>query len=177
MSDYPRFLSIPRLHRTCIVTEKLDGTNALVAISDEGEVRAGSRNRWVQVDNDNFVFAGWVRQNEEDLRKLGPGLHYGEWWGLGIQRGYGLYERRFSLFNTSRWSDPAVRPACCHVVPVLWRGMFDTTIVQQALITLGMTGSQAAPGFMDPEGICVYHEAARSLFKVTLGSDGHKGAE
>ena len=56
--------------------------------------------------------------------ELGVGQHFGEWWGFGIQRGYGLHERRFSLFNTGRWSDPAVRPACCGVVPVLADGDF-----------------------------------------------------
>ena len=34
---------------------------------------------------------------------LVPGRHFGEWWGSGIQRGYGLDEKTFSLFNAYRW--------------------------------------------------------------------------
>jgi hypothetical protein len=38
-------------------------------------------------------------------------------------------------------------------------------------------GSVAAPGFMDPEGICIYHEASGQLFKATLKNDDKpKGA-
>jgi hypothetical protein len=87
-----------------IVTEKLDGTNAQVHITDDGRIFAGSRNRWITPDADNFGFARWVAEHEEELRALGPGSHYGEWWGSGIQRRYGLDEKRFSLFNVGRWT-------------------------------------------------------------------------
>lgn len=97
---------------------------------------------------------------------LGRGYHYGEWWGRGIQRGYGLKERRFSLFNVERWRDAfgpfgpggtgnnAVwAPDCCRVVPVLYRGAeFDTLEVHDMLDRLSEKGSYAAPAFMRPEG-------------------------
>jgi len=114
--------------------------------------------------------------HEEELRVgLGFGQHFGEWWGAGIQRTYGLSEKRFSLFNATRWTDD-VRPACCHVVPVLYTGMTDTAKIDAVLQSLGVVGSAAAPSFMRPEGIVIYHPASKQLFKKTLDkNDGHKG--
>lgn len=169
MPEFIAFDKIPRLRRNVIVTEKIDGTNAIVHISDDGIVTAGSRSRWITPTDDNHGFARWVHENADELRRLGPGYHYGEWWGAGIQRRYGLDHKRFSLFNAGRWTDD-VRPACCHVVPVLGQGSQDD-VVEAALNRLRREGSVAAPGFMNPEGIVVYHTAARSLFKVTLDKD------
>lgn len=170
------FASITRLARRCVVTEKLDGVNAQVYVGDDGTVLAGSRNRWLGLakTEDHFGFGRWVKEHEEELRSgLGIGRHYGEWWGAGIQRHYGLPEKRFSLFNTARWGE--TRPACCHIVPVLYDGQFDTRGIDQALDLLATNGSAAAPGFMDPEGIVIFHEPSRTLFKKTLHGDGHKG--
>lgn len=169
------FRKITRLSREVIITEKIDGSNAQVYIFEQnGEMRimAGSRNRWLGPGKaDNFGFYNWVTQNTEELLKLGPGRHYGEWWGLGIQRGYNLSERRFSLFNTATWSDPTVRPACCSVVPVLYRGNFDTTEIEKTIDHLRAVGSIAANGFPSPEGIVIYHTASGQLFKKTLEND------
>ncbi len=167
--DFEAFPKIPRYNRGLLITEKIDGTNAQVAITEDGRVLAGSRTRWVTPEQDNFGFAGWVAAHEEELRQLGPGRHYGEWWGLGIQRGYGLYERRFSLFNALRWTAQPP-PPCCSVVPVLYRGVMTADAVGEALRELRQ-GSRAAPGFMRPEGIVVYHMAGRTSFKVTLEGD------
>lgn len=109
MTDFKPFPKIARLSREAIITEKLDGTNAQVFIGEDGEMLFGSRSRWITPEDDNFGFARWATGNREDLLKLGPGQHFGEWWGAGIQRRYGLTEKRFSLFNVSRWSDPDVR--------------------------------------------------------------------
>ena len=169
MSDFIPFPKIPRLKRGCIITEKLDGTNAQIVIDAQGNVRAGSRNRWITPDDDNYGFAGWVERNKEELLGLGEGQHFGEWWGNGIQRNYGLKEKRFSLFNSGRWSNE--RPACCGVVPVLYAGDFSTTTVDWVLDTLKGTGSVAAPGFMRPEGIIVYMTASQHLYKVLAEND------
>ena len=170
--DFEEFPKIARLSRNCVITEKLDGTNAQIAISEDvSEILAGSRTRWITPEDDNYGFAKWVQANKDELLKLGPGRHYGEWWGAGIQRKYGMTEKRFSLFNTARWSDPGVRPKCCHVVPVLYNGIFSESAVGRSLDILGGEGSVAAPGFMDPEGICIWHEAARVMFKKTLLKD------
>lgn len=177
--EFKPFESIPRLRRSCIVSEKIDGSNALVFIADDGTIHAGSRNRWITPEDDNFGFARWVHEHAAELASLGPGYHYGEWWGAGIQRRYGLAEKRFSLFNSGRWgesgADVAKKPACCHVVPVLYGGPFDTGAIDRVAHGLAETGSVAAPGFMQPEGIVIYVAAARKLFKYTLDGDGHKG--
>lgn len=176
MNQFQPFPKIPRLNRTVILTEKIDGTNACVHVTSDGVVYAQSRNRSITPDDDNFGFARWVAEHSQELLKLGQGYHYGEWWGLGIQRGYGLKEKRFSLFNTARWSDPLVRPACCHVVPVLgaWEGFGS---VEHHIKRLKAEGSQAAPGFMQPEGLIAFHSASGQLFKVLIENDDKpKGA-
>lgn len=158
------------------MTEKIDGTNALVHIAEDGSVFAGSRNRWITFEDDNYGFARWVLDHEEDLMHLGPGNHYGEWWGQGIQRRYGQDRKRFSLFNTGRWTAENPPPACCEVVPVLYHGDFSIGKVDEILSDLATTGSVAAPGFMQPEGVVVFHVQSRQLFKKTLdNNDGHKG--
>jgi hypothetical protein len=174
--EFREFPKIPRLKREVIVTEKIDGTNACIAFDAEGNFIVQSRGRIITPEDDNFGFAGWVSRNLDELRKLGEGHHYGEWWGPGIQRGYGQAERRFSLFNTFRWNkDNPNLPGCCHVVPLLGAG--DFSVVDAALEKLRTEGSAASPGFMRPEGIVVYHSAARSYFKVTLDKDEErKGA-
>ena len=176
--EFQEFPKMARLTRECIITEKIDGTNAQVAISDSGEMFVGSRTRWLSAEADNFGFHAWCMANRDELLKLGPGRHFGEWWGRGIQRGYGLSEKRFSLFNTSRWADdrdrekyPRDRPACCSVVPVLYQGLFGPKHDENFIARLRHEGSLAAPGFMKPEGIVIYHVAAGVSFKKTLDKD------
>ena len=169
--DFKEFPKMARLSREVIITEKLDGTNAQIAISDDGQMIFGSRTRWITPDDDNHGFARWANENRDELMKLGPGRHFGEWWGCGIQRKYGVQDKRFSLFNVSRWEDDAVRPDCCLVVPVLYRGDFTIDAAEGALAELRQHGSVAAPGFMNPEGIVLYHVAAGIGFKKTLHKD------
>lgn len=172
--EFEGFPKIARLSRDMVVTEKIDGTNAQVHVLEDGTVLAGSRSRYITPEDDNFGFARWVAQNEAQLRELGPGRHFGEWWGSGIQRGYGLKEKRFSLFNVHRWGE--ARPDCCDVVPTLYKGPFGMLVIDSWLARLREDGSVAAPGFMKPEGIIIYHVAAGVLFKKTLEKDeGPKG--
>lgn len=201
MFPFEEFPKIPRLKKGVVITEKLDGTNAQIALfqiespeqleqclidpyclkvfdgAANGDsplaLYVGSRNRWLKPtkSEDNFSFAAWVLSNAEDLRALGPGRHYGEWWGKGIgPRQYGIEGRKFSLFNTARWnSENPNRPACCEVVPTL---PFDDP--EEAMKSLEGAGSCAAPGFMDPEGIVVYHLGSRQMYKKTFKGDGGK---
>jgi len=226
MIEFTPFPKVPRLSRDVVITEKIDGTNASIWIEQvsgpqnafaigDGEdcfmatkdgfyyaIAAASRSRFLTPgkNTDNFGFAGWVRDNVGDLVNLGPGVHYGEWWGKGIQRNYGLDEKRFSLFNVGRWLDAnetirgmmvnmslvevlsmTIAPKCCHVVPVLWKGdMFEELgdpwghfipAPHCNLSCLRETGSHAAPGFMNPEGIMIYHTAANQYFKKTFEND------
>jgi len=185
--EFSAFRKIPRLSRNICLTEKLDGTNASVYIVDRSQqvydldgyvatigdyaIYAGKRTSWCNIKQDNHGFASWVYANAEELITLGTGHHFGEWWGQGIQRRYGLEEKRFSLFNVSRWDNPEDRPRCCDIVPTIYRGMFSQEAIDAALEDLKANGSKAASGFMKPEGIIVYHCAAGIGFKKTLEKD------
>jgi hypothetical protein len=188
MTEFIGFPKISRLSRDVIITEKIDGTNAQIYIGpveedntnciwQDGTIKlcVGSRTRWITPENDNHGFAKWCYEHVEELLELGHGRHFGEWWGQGIQRGYGLKEKRFSLFNVQRWYDDSVRPLCCHVVPAIWRGMFNLDEIDRQMQLLNINGSVAASGFMKPEGIVIYHIAGNVAFKKTLNGDGHKG--
>lgn len=178
-NDFPAFPKISRLNREWIITEKIDGTNALVNVSDDGEtVRAGSRSKWITPSDDNMGFAKWVEANAIELKRLGPGTHYGEWWGKGIQKRYGNFmsEKKFSLFNVSRWGNVETRPKCCDVVPVLAAGLGVDRLVTEAVENLRKSGSVAAPGCMNAEGVVAFHTVSGSLYKVLLENDeGFKG--
>ena len=197
MPDFKAFPKIPRLASPFIVTDKLDGSNGTIVILEKFnheepeagavatvagglgyyEVHVQSRNRFITPEQDNFGFAGWVRENAEVLvDKLGPGYHAGEWWGHGIQRGYGLAkgDRRFSLFNVTSHAGLSVPEVGLGVVPVLEADALDTPLfdiqyaVNHSLITLDWAGSLAAPGFMKPEGVILFHARSKQMFKQYL---------
>ena len=192
ITEFVGFSKMGRLKREIIVTEKIDGTNGCIYIGEDGEFLVGSRTRWITPENDNHGFARWAYGHKDELLKLGPGRHFGEWWGSGIQRGYGLVkgEKRFSLFNVQRWclhdeepriidtQDPRtekfqeVLPSCVGLVPVLERGIgFDSELIANSMWNLENVGSKAAPGFMNPEGIVVFHTAGNVGFKMTIKND------
>jgi hypothetical protein len=153
-------------------------------------VYAQSRNRIIRPvrhtedkGSDNYGFAQWTFDNAKALvRTLGPGLHYGEWWGQGIARKYDMDRKVFSLFNTSRWRHldvPEARlslgiPNELRVVPVLYVGQLDSEDVLASMRLLESHGSYASPGFMQPEGVCVYLPSVRQTFKVTFDGDKPK---
>ncbi len=94
MAEFVPFPKIARLSREVVVTEKIDGTNAQICVNDDmTDIVAGSRSRWITPVDDNFGFARWAQDNKQELLKLGPGSHFGEWWGAGVQRRYGLAEK------------------------------------------------------------------------------------
>jgi len=201
--EFKGFNKIPRLSREIIITEKIDGTNGIIYIDEDNNIFAGSRKRWLwgsiqdEVHNDNYGFAKWVKANKEELLQLGKGYHYGEWMGQGIQRNYGLKEKRFYLFNVGRWclynEEPKLisidqktkiekyqdrAPQCCSVVPVLYRGDWFYEGYQNLFFAptheiskLFAHGSKAVPNFMKPEGIVIYHTASGQLFKKTIDND------
>ena len=164
-----------------------------LAVMDGCLIFAGSRTRWLDCSSngDNYGFAKWVKANAEELIKLGEGRHFGEWYGYGIQRGYGLEEKRFALFNVGKWASRNVLinnilcernelteddkrtlvPKCCKVVPILYEGTFDTNVIDDVLDGLRQDGSIAVPGYMKPEGLVVYHKTSGQLFKKTIEND------
>jgi len=187
LPEFRGFPKIPRLSRDIIITEKIDGTCGLIFIDENNNIYAGSKNKWLDDHNDNHGFWHWVMDNKEELLKLGKGYHYGEFWGKEIQRGYGLEEKRFSLFNVSRWikdKDIPLKdkqeycPECCYVVPILYEGIFDTFQIENVLTNLKNTGSYASSStrFANPEGIIIYHKSANVYFKKTILND-NKGKD
>jgi len=193
MSEFVEFKKIPRLSRDMIITEKIDGTCGCIFVGEDGEFLVGSRSRWITPETDNHGFARWAYEHKDELMTLGPGRHFGEWWGSGIQRGYGLQkgEKRFSLFNVTRWclhgtepqptptGDPRITktqdvlPPCLGLVPILYRGTFSLAVVDGELRRLAESGSMAVPGYRPAEGVVIFHVAGNIMFKKTiLGDEG-----
>lgn len=185
---FQEFPKLPRLSREVLISEKIDGTNSSLLITDYGDILTGSRTKWVTPQEDNKGFAAWVQGNKEEILKLGPGRHFGEWWGSGIGRGYNLPkgEKRLSLFNISRWAlygtEPKLisevtnkyqdlLPECIGLVPLIARGIFHTTLIDEAMDRLKTNGSFASPGFMRPEGIIIFHISGNVGFKKTIEND------
>ena len=183
--NFVKWPKIPRLENEVFyISEKIDGTNACIAIetttgeidpqavasidfngTDLGVVNiyAQSRTRFITPESDNYGFAKWVQTNAEQLiTDLGEGHHFGEWWGQGIQRGYNLTEKRFSLFN------PTKESSICHHVPFLMSGSDLENMVADATSKLLCSGSLASPGYMRPEGLVIYGERSHAYWKVIL---------
>lgn len=199
MIEFQPWPKIPRLFRPVTITEKIDGTNACVVVDDnlpdapEGErvgggivttiedngawfpvlVGAQSRKHTIIPEVDNYGFAKWVFDNAKYLATtLGPGRHYGEWWGQGINRGYGLKEKRFSLFNVRRWYGTEFDHPQVGLVPVIYHKRdYSEALVRVALHGLRNKGSRAVVGYDRPEGVVVFHEDAGQCFKVTIEAD------
>jgi hypothetical protein len=198
--EFVEFPKIPRYRREVALTEKLDGTNAAIVwaqpdVGDSPEACASiiarmdltdqhgtelgsycllaqSRNRHITPGKDNYGFAKFVAEHADDLKTLGPGVHAGEWWGNGIQRGYDLTpgDKRFSLFNVNRWGEGRqTPPACCSVVPLL--GYFTPDNINTMVEGLRSHGSLAAPGYMNPEGVIVWHSQSKQYYKILLEGD------
>lgn len=144
-------------------TEKIDGTNACIIIHED-QLYTQSRNRMIVPGDDNFGFAQWAYENSDELKQLGEGYHYGEWWGAGVGRRYGMEEKVFSLFNTRRWGphNPNT-PACCRVVPTI-----HANSLEEARKQLIEGGSLAAPGFMNVEGVIVYEDNTNTYWKSII---------
>lgn len=179
--EFEEFASIEVLESLVTITEKIHGTNAQIAVSEAGsatwnkEILAGSRTRWITPDDDNYGFARWVYDNKDDLIKLlGPGRHYGEWYGAGIGPGYGLKEKRFALFNTHRWTqawkDGLLLPRM-DVVPILYQGTFTPTITHETMDKLKANGSALVPGYTKPEGIVMYFSRTQTYFKQVFDKE------
>lgn len=197
---FQEFPKIPRYRREVALTEKLDGTNAAVVwvpvttdhngdldtnpnsiavrllVDQHGAdigyhfLFAQSRSRFIIPGVDNYGFAKWVSEHVDELMTLGPGAHFGEWWGYGIQRGYGMPEKHFSLFNVNRWGEgKQARPVCCDVVPLL--GYFTPDKINEVVEQLRTLGSVAAPGYLRPEGVIVWHSQSKQYYKILLEND------
>lgn len=186
MVEFKTWPKIPRIKGLpVVITEKIDGTNACVIVENGEVVGCQSRNNLLAHNNtgeltiyqDNMGFAQWVLRNKESLKDLGDGHHYGEWAGPGIQNNpHKLGAKRFFLFNTGRWNNEN-KPHVCDVVPVLHRGSYDVTIINDTMSELecGFNIGQLCPNtgpstYSFAEGIIIYFESLNTYAKHTLKS-------
>ncbi len=172
--EFKAWPKIPRgQHEQITITEKIDGTNACIIIRGGEIVGIQSRKRFISPNadgeqNDNFGFARWVHDNAGQLLQLGDGEHYGEWAGEGIQKNpHNLKGRKFFLFNTFRWNEGHQPPECCAIVPVLYQGDYDHTVVKAVIGELFSTESDKGN---TPEGVIVYFHNTRRYEKHTFGN-------
>lgn len=203
-----RWPDVPRLFRDVTLTEKLDGHTAALHIEpvrsrriagitelpvrpgdvfsvDEAEftfyrVSVQNRTRLVTMHEDVAGIAAWAMENAAGIvAALGPGIHFGEWWGYKICRGYGLPpgDRRFSLFNTARWAAlNGTQVPGLFSVPVLWEGSLENNwdAIGTQLDLLKSRGSVAAPGYAYPEGLVMYHHDGDTMYKVRIPEHNRK---
>lgn len=157
------------------ISEKMDGTNACIIIQEGEIVGVQSRKRLITPEDDNYGFAQWVKDNNDDLLSLGDGYHYGEWAGLGIQKNpHNLTKKHFFLFNTFRWVDENPnRPQCCDVVPVLFVGNLEENTIDGLLEKLKSEAGENEK----PEGVVVYYHAFRGYTKHTIIAPNGKWLE
>jgi len=203
--EFQAWPKTPRLFRDVVVTEKVDGTNSAIIIQesfgdheDESvlkyiwrdevryEVGAQSRNRLIfpGKTTDNHGFARFVQQNAEKLFDiLGPGRHFGEWWGKGIGKRYSAQMdivKGFALFNTAKheglheWLPFGDEHVILETVPVLYQGPFSEEKIRDILEELKKAGSVVSP-FSPAEGVVVFHTQSRQVYKYTIdGEDAGK---
>ena len=203
--EFQAWPKTPRLFRDIVVTEKVDGTNSAVIIEDitteeadpsalaviergayRYQVGAQSRNRLIfpGKTTDNHGFAAFVQENAERLLDLlGPGRHFGEWWGKGIGKRYASAMegiKGFALFNTAKhgdlhsWLSFGDQQVLIEPVHVLYQGPFSEEEILGTLKELQKYGSWMSP-FDPAEGIVVFHTQSRQTYKITLdGNDAGK---
>lgn len=157
-----------RLCSKCIITEKLHGSNGAIIFhvyENDGKrtiaVAAQTRNRLVNIQNDQTGIAAWVFLNygtlindliqveEDEQPKLGTFYHYGEM----MTRGH--TEPHFYLFNTRRWGASQFLTPTLKTVPVLFEGEYYEGLVGEILEDLRINGSRVHPG-LPAEGVVTY---------------------
>jgi hypothetical protein len=87
----------------CLIFPKVDGTNAQVYLDDDGNIKAGSRNRELTLEKDNAGFYAHVLENKNIkryLKKHPTHRLYGEWLVPHSLRTYRDEAwRRFYIFD------------------------------------------------------------------------------
>jgi hypothetical protein len=167
----------------------LSNGDAVFARVDQFYVMAQSRTKliWPGKTTDNAGFAQFVKDNAEELvEKLGEGRHFGEWVGPGIgKRHYNLKEKQFALFNVHRWRDTDLPSRVTTVPCFVLNEYLDNPgeAAKKYLNELSSTGSRFVPqqkittpnvsvqGFMNPEGVVMYHGPSKTSFKKTFDYD------
>lgn len=197
MGEFKSWGSTPRENKNKTITEKIDGTNACLVITN-GKVIAQSRKRIITPEDDNYGFARWAYENAGALMDtLGYGYHYGEWYGEGIQKNpLGIEGKRFALFHPTKYNEGngyiLEKVDGLETVPLLHHGQCDVwTIpnIMQDLDTYGskVKGAKTTPVYIPgtdefffnqaarPEGIIIWNNETRTRTKMLLDNDAfHK---
>lgn len=177
--------STPRFHKGLTITEKIDGTNACIRILD-GKVSAQSRKRLITPGDDNYGFAAWVYENAGALTDvLGYGVHFGEWFGEGIQKNpLGIEGKRFAHFSPWKFNDMEKEriqeSGLVEFVPVLFEGQADYMTIPNVIDNLRAFHSYVPGAKWDAkaEGIIVWHRETQQKYKILLDNDAiHKGQQ
>ncbi len=192
---WPKTKHVDKVLGSVIVTEKIDGTNACLVFEEDGTMYAQSRNRIITPATDNQGFARWAYYHQDELFNiLGPGRHFGEWWGRGIGRKYNMEHNVFSVFNNGRFykTDPgttmdsmSTRAATSSIfdqvsaVPLIYTGEYNSPDMNMAIAELANGSSKAAAAynvdFKDPEGVCYYFREFDKVAKLVFANPGkHK---
>lgn len=192
--DFISWTSTPRFHKYLTITEKIDGTNTCIRILD-GVVTAQSRKRLITPGDDNYGFAKWVYENAGALTDvLGYGVHFGEWFGEGIQKNpLGVEGKRFAHFSPWKFQGEArervENSGLVEFVPVLHEGQADWATIPGIMDDLLWNGTKVkgarmvSQGFghdddnmAPPEGIIVWHKESQQKYKILCQNDSiHKG--
>lgn len=175
---YPKTVRLEA--ETITISEKIDGTNGLIFVSKGNEsekmyVKAGSRSKWLVDDGskswDNHGFGAWVKENETELLNLPAGMHYGEWYGKGINSGYGMTERKFMLFNKKRYSELEDLPSCVELETILEENVsIDdlTSVLYELRRKMTLQGSYHVPTCINGkmvEGVILRFKLAGKIYK------------
>lgn len=188
--------STPRFHKYLTITEKIDGTNACIRILD-GTVSAQSRKRVITPDDDNFGFAKWVHDNAGALTDvMGYGVHFGEWFGEGIQKNpLGIEGKRFAHFSPWKFNDEQkeriTESGLVEFVPVLFEGQADIYTIPNVMQDLDLYGTRVAGAtkvangydweldeMARAEGVIVWQRETQQKYKILLDNDAiHKGQQ
>lgn len=188
---YPSFNKIERLENIyCIISEKIDGTNGLIEINYDS-VKFGSKNRYLESHEDNAGFMNFYSYhknifintakelNEKEIEISGETLTkyeeiypihiYGEWFGKGIQRGYGLDKKFFMPFNPE-YAELLIEHEVPHIVRpyILYEGKFSEKVATSSMHFLKEEGSYVIPKYMKPEGIVIYFPKYNFYLKDTF---------
>ena len=181
-ANYSSFPSIERLENIyCVISEKIDGTNGLIEIN-ETNVRFGSRNRYISFSDDNAGFANFFKDYEARFKdaakdittdKSYPLRIYGEWFGRGIQRGYGLKDKFFMPFS-SFYSEKLIEYQVPNVITpnIMYTGKFSMEVVDTCMQQLKLNGSGVVKDYKQPEGIVIFFPKYNFRLKETF--DGAK---
>lgn len=179
MTEFVDFGKIARFRDTynpVTISEKIDGSQGGLNFDADGNLTVQSRKKVLDADNGDGFF-NWATENRESLfRDLGPGVHFGEWYGRKIQRTYGLDHKRFALFNAARFRDAEFETLNLETVPLLFHGVVGDLgvdlYVDAALDYLNHYGSAAVPGFRNYEGVVVFFTSNRTGYKVIVNGKG-----